>query len=110
MDGRCIAGSIPREREFSFLFPPAAAWPGDRTGWLADRTLPTLTVASPRPGVNGTLTHLRIGMTDRTSGLDVTSFHVVADFAVDVHPTFGGPVDIDYVDVEPAREGVDDLG
>src|SRR5207245_623048 len=34
----------------------------------------------------------------------------VADFAVDVHPTFGGPVDIDYVDVEPAREGVDDLG
>jgi hypothetical protein len=56
------------------------AHPDARTGWLADRTLPTLAVASPAPGTNDPLTRILIGMTDRTSGLDLASFSVTADF------------------------------
>src|SRR5262249_19127859 len=55
-------------------------------GWLAHRTLPTLPVAAPPPGVNGALTRILIGADDRYSGLAPDSLRVVADFAVDGVP------------------------
>jgi hypothetical protein len=63
------------------------ARPDVQTGWMADRTLPALTVTAPQAGVNaGPLSHLLVGMHDAYSGLDPASFRVVADFAVDGIP------------------------
>ena len=53
------------------------------SGWLQDDNRPTLTLAYPRAGVNPPLTRLLVGMHDYDSGLDMESFRVVADFAVD---------------------------
>ena len=56
--------------------PPACAF--------TDRTLPTLTVTYPRGGVNSEpLSRIVIGMADRGSGLDKSSFSVLADFTID---------------------------
>lgn len=56
-------------------------------GWMLDDQRPTLTVASPKPGVNPPLNRILIGMYDYGSGLDPASFTVIADFAVrDVPP------------------------
>jgi hypothetical protein len=53
-------------------------------GFLADRTLPTLTLTAPQPGTHREpLRRLLIGMHDQYSGLDLDSFAVTADFAVD---------------------------
>ena len=43
---------------------------------------PVLTVTHPQPGLNAPLTRLLIGMHDYYSGLDLPSFNVTADFAV----------------------------
>jgi hypothetical protein len=51
-------------------------------GWMLDEQRPTLTLTSPRPGVNPPLTHLSIGMYDY-AGLDLSSFKVSASFPVD---------------------------
>jgi hypothetical protein len=54
------------------------------TSPFADRTLPTLTVTYPRPGVNnGPFERIVVGMTDAASGLDKSSFSVIADFDID---------------------------
>jgi hypothetical protein len=51
---------------------------------FADRTLPTLTVARPRAGFNREpLSRIVIGMADAASGLDRSSFSVIADFEID---------------------------
>lgn len=50
-------------------------------GWMLDDQRPTLTLASPLPGTNAPLTHLRVGMYDY-GGLAPDSLRVVADFPV----------------------------
>ncbi|MBY0522851.1 MAG: hypothetical protein K2R98_05615 [Gemmataceae bacterium] len=52
-------------------------------GWMGDDQRPTLTVTAPAPGANASLPRIQIGMADAYSGLDMDSFHVTADFAVD---------------------------
>jgi hypothetical protein len=52
-------------------------------GWMLDDTRPTLTVTYPKIGVNPPLTRIVVGMHDYYTGLDMDSFRVVADFAVD---------------------------
>jgi hypothetical protein len=49
-------------------------------GWMLDDQRPTLTLTYPRPGANGPLTRLVVGMHDYGTGLDADSFRVVADF------------------------------
>ena len=52
-------------------------------GWFCDDNRPILTLNSPRPGRNDALTKIVVGMHDYYSGLDLDSFTVTADFAVD---------------------------
>jgi hypothetical protein len=52
------------------------------SGWMADDLRPTLTVTSPRAGINEPLTRLLVGMHDSYTGLNTSSFRVVADFEV----------------------------
>ena len=52
-------------------------------GWMLDDQRPTLTLASPKAGTNPALERILIGMHDYGTGLDATSFTVIADFAVD---------------------------
>jgi hypothetical protein len=55
----------------------------DGGGWALDEQRPTLALTHPRPGANASLTRLLVGMADRGTGLDMASFEVVADFALD---------------------------
>jgi len=55
-------------------------------GWMLDDQRPTLTLTHPGPDVNKALTRLLVGMHDYGTGLDLSSFEVVADFAVDGVP------------------------
>ena len=50
---------------------------------MQDDNRPTLTLTSPRPGVNAPLTRILVGMHDYDTGLDMDSFRVVADFPLD---------------------------
>lgn len=52
-------------------------------GWLLDDLKPTLTISSPRPGLNRGRTELiRIGIADANSGIAAGSLSVTADFSV----------------------------
>ena len=51
-------------------------------GWMLDDNRPILALTLPQPGANGPLNRLLIGMHDYDSGLDLDSFEVRADFAV----------------------------
>ena len=55
-------------------------------GWMLDDTRPTLTLTSPRAGANPPLRRILVGMHDYYTGLDMDSFRVVADFALDGVP------------------------
>jgi len=55
-------------------------------GWMLDDQRPTLTLTYPRARVNKPLTRFLVGMYDYGTGLDLDSFHVVADFPVDGLP------------------------
>jgi hypothetical protein len=56
----------------------------ERLGWLLDEGRPTLTLAEPGPGAGvKPLTRILLGMHDYGSGLDLDSFTVTADFALD---------------------------
>src|SRR5262245_6158268 len=55
-------------------------------GWMLDDTRPTLTLTYPRAGSNAPLTRLLVGMHDYYTGLDMDSFLVNADFAIDGMP------------------------
>lgn len=55
-------------------------------GWMLDDTRPTLTMAYPKAGVTPPLTRILVGMHDYYTGLDMDSFKVVADFALDGVP------------------------
>jgi hypothetical protein len=52
-------------------------------GWLEDDNRPTLTLTLPRPGANQPLTRILVGMHDYDTGLDMDTFTVKADFALD---------------------------
>jgi hypothetical protein len=64
-------------------FANDAAEPYASRGWLADDSRPTLAVAFPAPDENGKLSRVVVGMDDYESGLDLSSFHVTADFNLD---------------------------
>ena len=53
-----------------------------RPGWSLDDQRPTLTLTYPRAGSNDSLTRILVGMHDYNSGLDMKTFHVSADFAI----------------------------
>src|SRR5262249_34233691 len=55
-------------------------------GWMLDDNRPTLMVTCPAAGKNAELSRILIGMHDYYTGLDMDSFTVVADFAVDGTP------------------------
>jgi hypothetical protein len=55
-------------------------------GWMCDDNRPVLTLTEPQAGANKALGRLLVGMCDYGSGLDMESFHVVADFPVDGPP------------------------
>jgi hypothetical protein len=55
-------------------------------GWMLDDNRPTLTLTLPQPGENGPLSRLLLGMHDYGTGLDMNSFGVWADFAVNGVP------------------------
>jgi hypothetical protein len=52
-------------------------------GWMLDDQRPTLTLTYPRAGANAALTRMLVGMHDHSTGLDMDSFRVVADFPID---------------------------
>jgi hypothetical protein len=64
--------------------PNAPDQPG--YGWMLDDNRPVLTLTEPRAGKNAELSRLLVGAFDYGSGLDVKSFRVTADFAVDETP------------------------
>jgi hypothetical protein len=51
-------------------------------GWMGDDQRPTLTLTYPQPGKNAELSRIVVGMHDYYTGLDLSSFHVTADFAI----------------------------
>jgi Hydrazine synthase alpha subunit middle domain len=58
--------------------------PGKRgDGWLFDDQRPTLTLTYPAAGANAELSRILVGMHDYGTGLDMDSFQVAADFALD---------------------------
>jgi len=54
-----------------------------RYGWMCDDQRPTLTVSLPKAGSHDPLTRIVVGMTDAYTGLDLSTFDVRADSAVD---------------------------
>jgi hypothetical protein len=55
-------------------------------GWMLDDQRPTLTLTYPQAGVNEPVRRILVGMYDYSTGLDLDSFQVVADFPVDGNP------------------------
>jgi hypothetical protein len=80
-DRRTLARWIDLGCPIDLAYDPAK--PQDRNGWLLDDQRPTLTLTYPRSGENAELSRIVVGMHDYDSGLDMTSFKVVADFAID---------------------------
>jgi hypothetical protein len=52
-------------------------------GWMMDDNRPILTITDPKPGRNEKLSRILVGMHDYGSGLDMDTFRVTADFAID---------------------------
>ena len=50
---------------------------------MLDDKRPTLTLTYPRAGANAELSRILVGMHDYYTGLDMDSFQVTADFAMD---------------------------
>jgi hypothetical protein len=75
---RWIDLGCPIDLDYKAALPTARG-----SGWMQDDNRPTLTLTYPHPGVNAELTRILIGMHDYDSGLDMETFLVRADFAVD---------------------------
>jgi hypothetical protein len=56
-------------------------------GWMLDENRPILTVTLPQAGTNGPVARILVGMHDYYTGLDLKTFTVIADFAVDGLPS-----------------------
>jgi hypothetical protein len=52
-------------------------------GWMCDDNRPVLTLTRPVAGINAPVSRIRLGMHDYYSGLDIATFRVTADFAID---------------------------
>jgi len=52
------------------------------SGWSLDDQRPTLTLTAPHTGRNDSVTRILVGMHDYNSGLDMKTFHVSANFAI----------------------------
>src|SRR5262249_28728898 len=78
---RCIALGRPIDLDYDPRQPPQRG-----RGWMVDEVRPTLALTYPRPGANEGLSRFLVGMHDFYTGLDMKSFKVTADFAVE-----GGP-------------------
>ncbi len=72
---RWIDLGCPIDLSYDPAKPQAAGF-----GWALDDQRPTLTVASPKAGSNASVERILIGMHDYGTGLDATSFEVVASF------------------------------
>jgi hypothetical protein len=55
-------------------------------GWMADDNRPVLALTYPQPGANAELSRILIGMWDYDTGLNLDSFEVKADVALDGVP------------------------
>ena len=55
-------------------------------GWMVDDNRPVLTLTTPAPGANAALDRILIGTHDYYTGLDLDSFVVTANFAVNGTP------------------------
>jgi hypothetical protein len=55
-------------------------------GWMLDDKRPTLTLTYPKADANGALDRLLVGMYDYSTGLNMDSFRVVADFEINGIP------------------------
>jgi len=73
---RWIDMGCPIDLDYDPAKPQAA-------GAMIDDSRPTLTLTTPRIGVNEPLARLLVGMHDYGSGLDMNSLQVVADFPVE---------------------------
>jgi hypothetical protein len=66
-------------------YDPASPTPRS-FGWMCDDQRPTLAITYPAAGENAELSQILIGMADAYTGLDLASFSVTADFALDAVP------------------------
>jgi hypothetical protein len=75
---RWIDLGCPLDRDFDPKKPEERG-----RGWMLDDQRPTLTLTSPKPGKNGPLTRILIGMHDAYTGLDAESLHVTSNTPLD---------------------------
>ncbi|MBI1831771.1 MAG: hypothetical protein HYR84_10010 [Planctomycetes bacterium] len=75
---RWIDLGCPIDLDFDPATPQARGY-----GWMLDDNRPTLTVTSPTSNANARLDRILVGMHDYDTGLDMKSFRVTADFAID---------------------------
>jgi hypothetical protein len=75
---RWIDLGCPIDRDYDPRHPEKRGF-----GWMCDDNRPTLTLTAPKAGTNSKVDRLLVGMFDYYSGLDMESFHVVADFEID---------------------------
>jgi Hydrazine synthase alpha subunit middle domain len=75
---RWIDLGCPIDLDFDPTKPQVAGY-----GWMMDDNRPILNITDPIPGRNEKLSRILVGMYDYGSGLDMDSFRVTADFAID---------------------------
>jgi hypothetical protein len=75
---RWIDLGCPIDMDFDPAHPQATGH-----GWMLDENRPILTLTLPAPGANARVDRILIGMHDYYSGLDLKTFTVTADFAID---------------------------
>jgi hypothetical protein len=78
---RWIDLGCPIDLDYDLAYPERRG-----EGWMADDNRPILTLTYPQPRRNTELSRILVGMHDYYTGLDMDSFTVVADFAVDGAP------------------------
>ncbi len=70
-------------------------------GWFLDDLRPTVTVASPRPGINAQpIDTIRFGLADANSGLDLGTLSVTADFPASGRPAGAELADLAVVEAD----------
>lgn len=55
-------------------------------GWMLDDNRPTLALAYPKPNVNPAISKILVGMHDYYTGLNLSTFKVIADFPINDIP------------------------
>lgn len=75
---RWIDLGCPIDLDFDPATPQARGY-----GWMLDDNRPTLTLTYPKANANPPLTRIVVGMHDYDTGLNMESFEVSADFAID---------------------------